>query len=586
VADALLLLALREQVAPCVGSDGCHRGACSGTPLGQTDDPGLGADRLRGSVTPMPLSWTDTWELPGQWTPAPDPDAARTMCPESGEQPQASAAGDEAEQEPDVETTPEPGGSGHAAPAFPSPWPAYGTVHFSPEDGLRMRAFGPAGDPFAAQQTTFALWGETLNGTPCSLLSAHVNLDAGTVGAHGSREVVGAVFARGAHLLDLEDLTIDRVRLRFTGLREFLWHPYFGPVGLEEREQRDTGEAILERRVEVPGARLSFRLAWEGPVAVHERARTRPGEVEVVLDEPATFEAWMRDWVRPLRDLLVFAMREPSRPEAFVASFEGPGEPLWWKPNAAVGPETHEVEFVQRESLLLLGGARWKFTKLLFSLGELGADADRVLGEWLKMHRRLEPTAGFLFAALNTRLHLENALLNLTSAAEGYHRAFHDEQRLAPERHAELTAAMLEHCETRPEREVYSSRIEHANEPSQRRRLTLLYRRASAVIPQRRPAIDAHVTQLIETRNYFVHQDVRNEDVREGDALSLLLQRLVMVLQANIMLDLGWPDEAAAVLLRRSYDGQRVLSIADDEASYGVCGPANAAPPTAATQRP
>jgi len=196
--------------------------------------------------------------------------------------------------------------------------------------------------------------------------------------------------------------------------------------------------------------------------------RTRVGEVEIVLDEPAAFRTWLRDWVRPLRDLLVFAMREPSRPEAFVALFEVTNEPLWWRPQAGATTETREVEFIQRESSLLLTGPRWDYHKLIFSVGELGDDADRVLAAWFARYRELEPTAAFLFAALNTRLQLENAVLNLTSAAEGYHRTFLDEQRLAPERHAELTREMLAQCETRVEKEVYAKRLEHANAPSQR----------------------------------------------------------------------------------------------------------------------
>lgn len=449
-------------------------------------------------------------------------------------------------------------------PLFPDPWPAYGILRFSPREGLRLEAFGPSGDLFAPQ-TSFALWGETLDGKPCSLVPAWIGHERGTLGAHARREVVGGVFALGTHLRDISELEIDRARLRFAGLREFLWHPHHGPLGLAELERSDEGEALLGREVALPGARLTFRLAWEGHRAAHERESTRLGEVEVVLDEPATFETWLREWVWPLRDLLALSLREPSRPEAFVAQFDATAEPLWWKPDAPPRIETREVELVQQDSLLLLDAPRWRYRRLLFSLGELGDEADRVLATWLTIHRRLEPTARFLFAALNTRLHLENAVLNLTSAAEGYHRAFHDEQRLSAERHAELTTKMLEQCATEDEREVYRSRIQHAIEPSQRRRLTRLYRRAATVIPQRRAAIEAHVDQLIETRNYFVHQHVRHENVREGDDLSLLLQRLVMVLQANLMLDLGWPSDSAAAFIWRSYEGQRVLRTADAE---------------------
>lgn len=316
----------------------------------------------------------------------------------------------------------------------------------------------------------------------------------------------------------------------------------------------------------VPGARLTFRLAWEVKSAVHEQVRERPGEVDVTLDEPLAFDGWMTEWVRPLQDLLVFALREPSRPEAFIACFEHAAEPLWWRPDEPPGTETREVEFVKQESLLLLPRPRWAYTRLLFSLGELGDDADAVLARWFELHHRLDPSAGFLVGALNTRLKLENALLNLTSAAEGYHHELHDEQPLPEERHDELVAAMLAVCESPEERTVYESAIRHANSPSQRRRLRLLYRRAATALPQRREALEQHVSQLVETRNYIVHQGARHEDVREGDALSLLLQRLVLVLQANILLDLGFPAEDAAGYLRRSYDGQRVLRLADREA--------------------
>lgn len=520
----------------------------------------------------MTLSWTHPWELPGRWTPAPacEPEAPpERHTPEvSGAAAEAAAAQSATSQEAGVQV-PEPEWHGTAGGErlFPDPWPAYGVLRFSPDEGLRIEAFGPSGDLFAVP-ASFALWGETLNGRRCSLLPARIEHERGSLGAHATREVVGDVFALGVHLRDLAELRIDRARLRFPGLREFLWHPHGGPVGLAEQERSAGDEAVFARDVAVPGARLTFRLAWEGRDGVHDRVRTRPGEVEVVLDKPAAFETWMREWLRPLRDLLVFAMREPSRTDGFIALFEEEAEPLWWKPDAPPRTETREVEIVQRESLLLLDAPRWNYRRLLFSLGELGElgdEANAALSKWFEMHRRLEPTAEFLFGALNTRLQLENAVLNLTSAAEGYHRAFHDEHALTAGRHAEVSKAMLAQCETDEERNVYRSPIEHANEPSQRRRLTLLYRRAATLLPQSSAATTAHVNQLVETRNYFVHQDVRHEHVRDGDDLGLLLQRLVMVLQANLLLDLGWPKERAATILRRSYEGQRVLGIVEAE---------------------
>jgi hypothetical protein len=251
----------------------------------------------------MPLSWTQPWELGGQWTPAPDEDPSRAAPPEKPaaglfrgwlvgvvrslsrrlrprrrRQPRTLRDQDAARRgsDSDVESGPDQG-------LFANQWPAYGTLRFSADEGLRVQLLGPLGDPFAAS-STFPLWGETLAGEACTLLGAYVNHERGTLGGHAQREVVGPVFVRGAHVRQLADLPIQRARLRFPGLREFLWHPHLGPVGLAEREE--DGERIHERVIAVRGARLTFRLAWEKKSAVHEQARERPGEVDVTLDEP------------------------------------------------------------------------------------------------------------------------------------------------------------------------------------------------------------------------------------------------------------------------------------------------------------
>lgn len=95
----------------------------------------------------------------------------------------------------------------------------------------------------------------------------------------------------------------------------------------------------------------------------------------------------------------------------------------WWKPNDPERTESLEVDFVQQQSALLLPRPERLRSRVLFALGELHGEADSVLSAWFDLQKRLDPTADLLFGALNSRMYLENRLVNLTSAAEGYHRA-------------------------------------------------------------------------------------------------------------------------------------------------------------------
>ncbi len=151
----------------------------------------------------MPLSWTSAWELPGRWTPAPrsEHESVEELVGEARPE-RRTAEPSEPEAEASDAPVPKPGSAeaearespsprtGEREQLFPDPWPAYGVLRFSPHEGLRIEAFGPSGDLFAPQ-TSFALWGETLDGTPCSLLPAWISHEHGTLGGHAKRDVTG-----------------------------------------------------------------------------------------------------------------------------------------------------------------------------------------------------------------------------------------------------------------------------------------------------------------------------------------------------------------------------------------------------------
>jgi len=518
------------------------------------------------------LNWTESVELRGLWwrhglddsTASADQSAgsveeaaARGLLPDAA----PTASGQQAEGVPTNDAA-------LVSHPVPSPRPAYGygTASFDPASGIELDVIGPA-DPFAPV-TTMTLFGRTTGGEDVSLLGSLMSDSSGALSGLAQHRLTADLLVKGMHLATVEDLRFCRACIRLRGLREFLWNPVQDAIGMAATDREG-----FERVIQLDGAKLTFSLKWDNINAPHHQERERVGSVDVELDEPLDFEQWMNRWVKPLQDLVVFATREPSRTEAFTAIIDVETPAPWWKPEQPPAWENQDIEFLRHQNPLLADD-RFGYRRVLFRLGELDDAADTVLREWFALHHRLDPSAGFLFSTLTTQMFLEQRLLSLTSAAEGYHRAKHDRKPLRDARHKDLVAQMLDQCADEDERDVYRSPLDFANAMSQRRRLRWLFDTAAEVLPILAQDVQRRVAELVETRNYFVHQGQRTRNVLDGFELDDALDRLLVVLQANLMLDLGIPSDWAAGALRRSYEGQPVLVSAPaephDEPSIGL----------------
>ncbi len=357
------------------------------------------------------------------------------------------------------------------------------------------------------------LFGRTTDGEDVSLLDSFVSAFKGTLFGLAQHCLTADLLVKGMHLATVEDLRFCRARIRLRGLREFLWHPVQDAIGMAAKDSEG-----FERVIQLDGAKLTFSLEWDNRCARHHQERERVGSVEVDLDEPLDFEQWMNRWVKPLQDFVVFATREPSRTEAFTAIIDVETPAPWRKPEQPPTWENQHIEFLRRQNPLLADD-RFGYRRVLFWLGELADAADTVLREWFALHHRLDPSAGFLFSTLTTQMFLEQRLLSLTSAAEGYHRAKHDRKPLIDARHKDLVAQMLDQCADEDERDVYRSPLDFANAMSQRRRLRWLFDTAAEALPILGQDIGCRVAELVETRNYFVHQGPPTRNVLDGFAL-------------------------------------------------------------------
>ena len=147
----------------------------------------------------------------------------------------------------------------------------------------------------------------------------------------------------------------------------------------------------------------------------------------------------------------------------------------------------------------------------------------------------------FFFGTLNAEaIHLENRLLNLLAFAETYHRRLFNACPLPKATHRRLREQMLGAVD-QEHRSVYEPSLSYANSQSQRERVRFLALRAADAIPAVAHLADRLVPQLIDTRNWLMHWSHRTKHVVEGGDLMVATDRLVVILQANLLLDLGLP---------------------------------------------
>jgi hypothetical protein len=273
--------------------------------------------------------------------------------------------------------------------------------------------------------------------------------------------------------------------------------------------------------------------------------------------EPMTLTDWRRDWIEPLRDLVLFGTREQTvtlfirgrGPDPSAAEVR-----VYSSPETTVGPPDHS-EYYQRD---LLPSGVW------------GEDAfAELIASWRDLSRRLGSVATELFDVFNTvDMPPLARLLRLTACAEGYHRVLHDEPPFEPEAHKEMVedmiAALPEHGDAR---EHYRQRLQFANSQSQRERIRWLVERAAEADDRLQGQARVVTRRLVAWRNSQTHLS-EGLDAPVLDDLLLLNAVLTYVLEANILLDLGIGDNTRYCLAHgHAWDDPIPTLVADHPAA-------------------
>lgn len=448
-------------------------------------------------------------------------------------------------------------GSDGQLPAEGSAAETHGTLRYSPQRGLELTVFDLLPGLDAFQGRIPVLFGETLEHKPCALFDAvPTKMEGNLFGGHHRLVLRAHQFLLGEHVAVLDQVKSKRFHLRVRGLREWLTTPFrANPEQVRSGLSREGNPEGLS--VQLEGLRLLLGFDWRerGSQVIEEHA-TATFEFE----EELALQGFFADYLVPLQELLVLATREQSVLQSLLVERcdERRSESLHPAIGAAARPETWnrwDLQVVRTPNVPPARPRQTEFEKLLLPAAAVADDLEGVLRRWYELRWRLREAGAFFFTSLNQDLvSVTRHLLDCMSFAETYHRVNLPGTRpLGKEEHGRLRDMMLERLGDHPHKKRYKRALDDANRQLNVERITELFARAREIdfgVDLQEKTLPR---QLVATRNYLTHWNDKRKKVLDGVARFQAVRRLTLVLQVNLLLDLGISAETVKACVDESY---------------------------------
>jgi hypothetical protein len=224
------------------------------------------------------------------------------------------------------------------------------------------------------------------------------------------------------------------------------------------------------------------------------------------------------------------------------------------------GTSVDDVRVVQRTTLEPLPENPRAFQQIPMPLRAWEDGAKGVIERWFSIRPFLEGPGDLFFSTLNkTHAELESDTLALLSVGEGYHRITRDTPPFSEEAHGAAVDAMIRALGDPEQKEHYQGRLGYANQQSQKKRLRELFDRAEWVLPEIESWRKQQLQALVDTRNFFVHWGEGSDTILEGWNLWAALNRLRIVLEINLYLDLRVDPDVIEIAIRMANRGRRFM---------------------------
>ena len=438
---------------------------------------------------------------------------------------------------------------------------AQGRLAYDPAKGIELavvdlRTARP--DVFESSGAIPVLHGHDLHGKPCTLFDAiATETEGGLFGGHVREVLTSNRLVHGAQLRSMDDLEVGDVLVDLWGLTEWVNGIWEKQESADPSVELPDGEVL---NVPLDGAHLILQRG----LATREGRRTenkREAHVTAhfTLKETTNYQAFTERFVRPLQDLMVLTRRSQSEVDAITVLMPKEEE-RWWDPEPLRVAET--VAIIERTRIDRPSGPVQDRPQIPMPLRAWGRSAPALLAAWFRLRKELGGPANLLFATLNKKeASLEDDVLNFLSVAEGYHRLKLNEPPFADEEHDEVLS-LIRTIEDSPRRDHYLQRLRHANEQSQKQRVKALFERAEKVLPDAESWRRKQLQALIDTRNFLTHWGEPTDNVLEDWDLWFALNRVRVVLEVNVYLDLGIDHQTILRAVNVAYHGREFMGPA------------------------
>jgi hypothetical protein len=349
----------------------------------------------------------------------------------------------------------------------------------------------------------------------------------------------------GAHVTDLR---VRRVLLRTTYMPEWVEPPILSAhIGDD-----DTRSASI--RYDPPDdlecnfgdAQINLRYGWSsGGDRFRNASLEEIVSFDVQLGAPTEFADVQTEYLVPLQNLITLATDHPN---AITHISVWPAEES--EIEASQVPVAVYYPAIFRPGR---GGHKFHPDDPYFRLADIIGDYCRYVTSWLAVAERLRSVCNLFFSNQYAPPQFsETRFLVAAQAVELFHRLTAEGEKDPPDVHAARLAAILDAAP--PEHaEWLENALRHSNDKRLRRRLRELVERIHPVIGDLFPNPSDFAHDVVATRNYFTHWDPEGEGAAAaGAALIALTNRLQVMLQVLLMLELGFPIERCAELVART----------------------------------